>query len=1027
MAAFTRKQYAGAASPTTTTSLLTDVGTSVTIASTTGWPSIADLPFYIAIEPGSANEEKCLATISGNTLTLVRAQDDTTASQHPIGSSVYPVFTANDADEANEIVSKLTTKGDLLVTDGNGLYRLGVGTDGFFLKANSSASVGLEWASIPTINSLDDVGDVSISDIEDGDILLYDSSASAWVNETIHFLTVSDTAPTDEVKEGDLWYNSLELELYIRYSSAWEQVTITPEFPTVEELDNVYVDNAATNDVLAFDGNDWYNASINNLIGGTLNAATAETLETARIISLSGDVSGSVSFDGSQNVTIAAEVQPNSISLGTDTTGNYMSGISAGTGISVSHTPGEGSTGTVSINATLDNLSDVTAPSPSSGDFLKWNGTAWTNDEINLGADTAGIYVADVIAGTGVTIANSGSESASPTISTGQAVGTSASVTFANVTSDVVGDVTGNADTATTLLTSRIIELSGDVSGSASFNGGSNINISTTVNTSSVAIGELYGVNITNPEEFQTLEYNGTSWVNQYASVVSYVRNAEATTLTTGTPVYLFGGTGDHATVKRADNSSDATSSKTVGLVGVNITASQNGPVITRGYVDGVDLSMYNPGDVLWLGKNGQVTTTKPSAPDHLVFIGVVVRATNNGIVYVATQNGYELEELHDVKISGLSGGQFLRYNSASTVWTNDTIDLGTDTAGDYVQSLVAGTGVTLSNNSGESSTPTISIGQAVGTSASVTFANIDATGNLTVGGNLTVNGTTTTLNTETLAVEDNIIVLNSGISGSPTIDAGIEVERGSATNVSITWNEFSDSWMLTNDGAVFYDIVTKGNVIDDLNGVKLTDLSAGQFLSYDGADWINNTINLGTDTEGNYMSDLTQGTGVTITHTPSEGSNATIAIGQAVETTSEVQFASVKLDRAIETATVSASAAGGTLNFDYKTNSSLYYTSSASATWTMNLRGDGSTTFESMVAVGDTVTVSFLVTQGASGASYYPTALSIDGTSVTPKWVNGSAPTSGNANSVDVYTYTVVKTAATPTYTVFASATRFA
>lgn len=229
-------------------------------------------------------------------------------------------------------------------------------------------------------------------------------------------------------------------------------------------------------------------------------------------------------------------------------------------------------------------------------------------------------------------------------------------------------------------------------------------------NDATVAIGELSDVNITSPEEFQTLEYNGTEWVNQYASVVSYVRNAEATTITTGTPVYLFGGTGDHATVKRADNSSDTTSSKTVGLAGANITASQNGPVITRGYVDGVDLSMYSEGDVLWLGKNGQVTTTKPSAPDHLVFIGVVVRATNNGIVYVATQNGYELEELHDVKISGVTDGQFLRYNSASTVWVNDTINLGADTAGNYIVDISAGSGIAVSHTPGEGSTATVSI-----------------------------------------------------------------------------------------------------------------------------------------------------------------------------------------------------------------------------------------------------------------------------------------------------------------------------
>lgn len=268
----------------------------------------------------------------------------------------------------------------------------------------------------------------------------------------------------------------------------------------------------------------------------------------------------------------------------------------------------------------------------------------------------------------------------------------------------------GPAGSALKLQNARTISLSGDVSGSVSFDGTSNINLFTTVNTASVAIGELDGVNISSPMEFQTLEYNGTEWVNEYASVVTYVRNAEATTITTGTAVYLFGGNGDHATVKRADNSSDATSSKTVGLVAENIAASENGPVITRGYVNGVDLSAYTVGDILWLGENGQLTITKPSAPDHLVFIGVVIRATNNGIVYVATQNGYELDELHDVKISGLSDGQFLRYNSASTVWVNDTINLGADTAGNYIADVSAGTGIAVSHTPGEGSTATVSI-----------------------------------------------------------------------------------------------------------------------------------------------------------------------------------------------------------------------------------------------------------------------------------------------------------------------------
>lgn len=240
-------------------------------------------------------------------------------------------------------------------------------------------------------------------------------------------------------------------------------------------------------------------------------------------------------------------------------------------------------------------------------------------------------------------------------------------------------------------------------------------------------LDDLTDVVVSAPEEFQGLSYNGTSWVNSHIPLVSYVRNAESTTLTTGTAVYLFGSTGDHASVKRADNDSDTTSSKVIGLVGANIAASQNGPVITRGYVDGIDLSSgYTTGDILWLGEDGGFTTTKPSAPEHLVFLGVVVRATNNGIIYVATQNGYELDEIHNVDINPgtLTSGDFLKWNGS--LWVNDQINLGTDTVGDYVSSLVAGSNITLSNNSGEGTTPTVALSSTinnitVGTSSTTT------------------------------------------------------------------------------------------------------------------------------------------------------------------------------------------------------------------------------------------------------------------------------------------------------------------
>lgn len=148
MPAFARRQFSGAAVSTTTTLALTTTDTSVSIAANTGWPSAAGVSFYVVISPGTSAEEKCLATISGTNLTLVRGQDDTTAQTHASGSVIYPVFTANDADEANELVSKLTTKGDLLVTTGSALNRLSVGTNDHVLKADSAATNGVSWGQV---------------------------------------------------------------------------------------------------------------------------------------------------------------------------------------------------------------------------------------------------------------------------------------------------------------------------------------------------------------------------------------------------------------------------------------------------------------------------------------------------------------------------------------------------------------------------------------------------------------------------------------------------------------------------------------------------------------------------------------------------------------------------------------------------------------------------------------------------------------------------------------------------------------
>jgi hypothetical protein len=127
-----------------------------------------------------------------------------------------------------------------------------------------------------------------------------------------------------------------------------------------------------------------------------------------------------------------------------------------------------------------------------------------------------------------------------------------------------------------------------------------------------------------------------------------------------------------------------------------------------------------------------------------------------------------------------------------------------------------------------------------------------------------------------------------------------------------------------------------------------------------------------------------------------------------------------------LETATISATAATGTINYDVTTQAVLYYTSNASANWTVNFRGSSGTSLNSLMATGESLTVAFLVTQG--GTAYFNNAVQVDGTAVgvTTRWQGGTAPASGNASGVDIYTYTIIKTA-NATFSVFAAQTRFA
>lgn len=572
------------------------------------------------------------------------------------------------------------------------------------------------------------------------------------------------------------------------------------------------------------------------------NASTASALQTSRTIALSGDVSGSVSFDGSASAEIVATIQPNSVALGTDTTGNYVSDVTAGTGISVTHTPGEGSSATVAIDATLDNLSNVTVPSPSSGDFLKWNGSAWVNDPINLGTDTTGNYMSDLTQGTGVSITHTPGEGSNATIAIGQAVGTSSSVTFAAVTAPLVG----NASTASALQTVRAISLTGDVSGSVSFDGSADASITATIQPNSVALGT--------------------------DTTGNYVNDVVAGT---GITVTHTPGEGSIPTVAVTANTYDA---------------------------------------------YGAAASAQSSAQSYA---DSAIAATN-------------LDGLNNVTVPSPSSGDFLKWNG--TAWVNDAIDLGTDTTGAYVQSLVAGTGLTITNNSGEGATPTLAIGQNVSTSSSVTFAQVQTTGSLIVGQNIYVSGSVVTENQASLQIDDPFIYLASSGSVANT-DFGIAGNYNDGTYhhsgvfrdaTDGKWKffdsyvpepvhpidtahtsyspapvvaEYFESTIATGTAPLLVSSTTE---VVNLHSDTATTLHSPRVISlggdlsgsasFDGGADVTitaavqpNSVALGTDTTGNYMSGLSAGTGITVSHTPGEGSSASVSLNATLDDLSNV------------------------------------------------------------------------------------------------------------------------------------------
>jgi hypothetical protein len=332
-------------------------------------------------------------------------------------------------------------------------------------------------------------------------------------------------------------------------------------------------------------------------------------------------------------------------------------------------------------------------------------------------------------------------------------------------------------------------------------------------------------------------------------TLYAYVTNDEAVTITKGQPVYMFAAAGDRVSVKLASNTTDTTSAKTLGVCAENIAAGQAGMVLCQGVQDGLNLAAYSPGDTLYVGATaGTLTSTKPYAPNHLVYVGVVERANmGNGRLYVRIQNGYELNEIHDVSAQSPSNGKTLIYNATTSLWEAANLTAGTgisigngagsitvtNSAPDQTVSLTAGTGIstsgtypsfTITNSAPDQTVALTGAGttavtgtypnftitsndQYVGTVTSVggtgTVNGISLSGTVTSSGSLTLGGTLSGVSLTT-QVTGTLPIANGG-TGQTTANTAFNALAPSQTSQSgkyLTTDGTNTSWATVNAGA---------------------------------------------------------------------------------------------------------------------------------------------------------------------------------------------------------------------------------
>lgn len=439
------------------------------------------------------------------------------------------------------------------------------------------------------------------------------------------------------------------------------------------------------------------------------------------------------------------------------------------------------------------------------------------------------------------------------------------------------------------------------------------------------------------------------------------VTNAESVTINKGQVVYLFSATGNRASVKLAYNTGDATSAKTFGVAAENIAANGIGLVRCVGVLDGLNLGSYTAGDTLYLGATaGSLTATKPYAPNHLVYVGLVERANNgNGQLYVRVQNGYELDEIHDVQINNgtLANGQTILYDAATSLWKNANLTAGTGVsitngassvtiANSGVTQATAGTGISVSAGTGNVTISNTGVTSVTGTSP------VASSGGATPAISL-ASGYGDTQNPYASKTANNFLAAPNGAAGVPTFRAIVAADIPTLNqNTTGTASNVTGVVAIANGGT---GATTRQDAMDALAGA----VTSGQYLRGNGTDVVMSAI---------------QAADVPTLNQNTTGSAATLTTGRTISITGDLAYTSPSFNGS---ANVTATGTLATVN----TNVGTFGSSTNIPVVTVN--GKGLVTAVSTASVqggaalsNDTSTASNLYPLFAAATSGTPTTI---------------------------------------------------